>query len=234
MFEHPATAVSWATRTLSTLRGTAGVREVVGDMCAFGLVSVDCMGTGAVRKRTRFLTNSPHLAIRLNKRCTNSGSPRDRRHVHLLDGRAHGARIYPDALCDALCRGVRDQKTADSIVKDVNSIGATFPNSVSMLTTSRVTDLTPKRLNEHDTLRSSTFVKWGYTPRCPSKNRSQCQANDLCRSGGWTCGRLMGHTDPSWLRKKFVHRVLPISLQPPLRWKHSSICCDGLSTRSTL
>eukprot|EP00972_Heterocapsa_arctica_P096822 14283735-Heterocapsa_arctica.AAC.1 len=65
------------------------------------------MGPGAARKTTRFLTNSPHIAKDLDKKC-----PGDHRHVQLINGRAAAAHKYPVALCEAICRGAANQLRA--------------------------------------------------------------------------------------------------------------------------
>ena len=45
----------------------------------------------------------------LNKKCTGGHA-----HVLLVGGRAAGAQVYPQALCEAVCRGVRRQQQDDA------------------------------------------------------------------------------------------------------------------------
>eukprot|EP00972_Heterocapsa_arctica_P089594 13211468-Heterocapsa_arctica.AAC.1 len=69
-----------------------GVIATVAAQCQYGLTSVDEHGPGAARKTNRFLTNSPHIAKELGRRCSG-----DHRHVQLISGRAAAAQRYPTA-----------------------------------------------------------------------------------------------------------------------------------------
>ena len=80
-------------------------------MGAFGMTSSDEQGTGLVLKPTAFMTNSSKLASNLSKQCDNK-----HRHAILLDGRAKHAAIYLDALCDAICKGIREQVDHDELI----------------------------------------------------------------------------------------------------------------------
>ena len=51
-------------------------------------------------------------------------APCDHKHVNLVGGRAAGAAIYPDGLCQAICRGLAAQKQEDSTGR-VRSIAMT-------------------------------------------------------------------------------------------------------------
>ena len=89
-----------------------GVRVVRGDTCQFGMTST-IMGsegeTGPVLKPAGFLTSSWCIAEELTRRC-----PGDHRHAHLLGNRAKQAAVYPEGLCDAVCRGLVRQKEFDT------------------------------------------------------------------------------------------------------------------------
>lgn len=103
LHEHPLTAESWKLRVVQEMMALPGAVTVVADQCRFGLTAVDKDGPGLVKKPTRFVTNSAAVARRLDKRCAGG-----HRHVHLVSGRAAGARVYPRGLCDAVCQGLVD------------------------------------------------------------------------------------------------------------------------------
>ena len=78
----------------------------------------DEQGEGLVKKETCWVTNSPCIAQELDQVCTNVagtggvGQPTPQlwhRHVHLVNHRAHKARIYPPKLVAAILRGTREQ-----------------------------------------------------------------------------------------------------------------------------
>ena len=106
LFEHPASATSWSRPEMRSLSRLAGVVEVVGDQCMFGLTTRSA--TGKVRpakKRTKFMTNIPEVKDELGVKC-------DGRHEHqqLISGRAQKAEVYPQELCKAICRSVVNLK----------------------------------------------------------------------------------------------------------------------------
>ena len=84
-------------------------------MCRFGMTLRDQAGEGLVLKPTSFMTNSPCVAKELNKQCYNIGAPESQkhRHVRLQNGRPAKAAIYPEALCKAICQGIKRQMLAD-------------------------------------------------------------------------------------------------------------------------
>ena len=61
-----------------------------------------------MKKPTGFMSNSKFILEELDKKC-----PGDHKHVPLIAGRAAGAAIYPQALCEAICRGIAKQKKYD-------------------------------------------------------------------------------------------------------------------------
>ena len=63
---------------------------------------------GLVEKPTGFMTSSQFLLRESDKKC-----PGGFKHVPLMGGRAAAARVYPDMLCEAICRGVVQQKSHD-------------------------------------------------------------------------------------------------------------------------
>ena len=60
---------------------------------------------GFVKTPTRFMTSSKCIAKELDKKCDGGHS-----HVPSMAGRAAAAQAYPDMLCEAICRGVVNQK----------------------------------------------------------------------------------------------------------------------------
>ena len=100
LHEHPLTATSWRLPCVQEVMGMPQVMTVVADMCCFGMVARETDGTtGLVKKPTRWLTNCACIAACLSRRCS-----MDHQHVTLLGGKAKAAAIYPDKLCDEICR----------------------------------------------------------------------------------------------------------------------------------
>ena len=81
-----------------------GVDTTVGDQCAYGLVANDAEQQKVpIRKRTRFVSNSPEILEELSLRC-----PGHEVHANLWNHRERtkNAAIYPRGLCEAVCRGL--------------------------------------------------------------------------------------------------------------------------------
>ena len=64
---------------------------------------------GLVKKPTGSMTSSRCLVEELNQQCDGGHD-----HVPLMAGRAAAAQVYPEMLCDAICRGVVKQKNFES------------------------------------------------------------------------------------------------------------------------
>eukprot|EP00974_Lingulodinium_polyedra_P076611 7415301-Lingulodinium_polyedra.AAC.1 len=108
MFEHPATAQSFATAILNRLITRAHGTRVNFDFCCFGMTSEDEKGTGLVKKPTGIITNSAALAKELaTKKCRG-----DHRHVQLMGGRAAACQRYPDSFRKLVVRTVMQEKGA--------------------------------------------------------------------------------------------------------------------------
>ena len=90
LFEHPKTATSWKMAEVLKVANMSGVDIVRMDMCRFGMMSKDEEGPGLVMKPTSMMTNSPEVAKRLSKRCSNRECKEgeQHRHVKLINGRA--------------------------------------------------------------------------------------------------------------------------------------------------
>ena len=106
LHEHPASASSWSEPCMLDLRSAAGVSEVVGDQCRFGLLSPGEHGKpGPAKKPTRFLSSASSVLRELGKKCDGSHA-----HVRLVHGRAAAAAVYPRGLCLAILRGIAAQR----------------------------------------------------------------------------------------------------------------------------
>ena len=126
LHEHPEGAASWNLDFMQKLRRRTGIGEVTAHQCAFGLTSKDDLGEGLVLKPTRFLSNSAEVLQSLNRKCSNcqAGAVKHR-HVHLLNGRAAAAAVYPPGLIAAVLEGISKQITKDygvslNTVEDTN------------------------------------------------------------------------------------------------------------------
>ena len=83
------------------------------DQCQQGLWIKNKEGWLLAKKPTEILTNSPCVAQQLAGRRPGKHSHSDGRHASLFNGRAKKAQVYPDALCDAICRGIKEQIEQD-------------------------------------------------------------------------------------------------------------------------
>ena len=111
LHEHPWSARSWDLPCVERLLGHPSVGVTQGHMCRFLMTShVEKRGgeEGLVKKPTGFMSSSACLLRELDKKCTG-----DHAHVPLVGGRAAGAQVYPQALCEAICRGVAAEKRRD-------------------------------------------------------------------------------------------------------------------------
>ena len=102
LFEHPLTASSWEVGAVQQLQSEKGVLTSVFEMCQFGMCAEDAHGRGLVRKSTQILTNVDEVADYLSRRC-----PGGHRHVHLVEGRARAAAVYPERMCEAVVKAVQ-------------------------------------------------------------------------------------------------------------------------------
>ena len=106
---HPRSASSWKVDSIKQLVDSPMVVKAYANMCAFGIItSEDKERVAPVLKPTVFLANSTAVQIELSKKC-----PGCARHVHLVEGNARAAQVYPLALCRAVCRGIVDQALLD-------------------------------------------------------------------------------------------------------------------------
>jgi len=96
------------------------VYQVIGDMWCFSMSQDDELGEALIRKPTGFMTNAEMIATRLARRCDGG-----HRHIHLVNGRAKKAEVYPEDLCKEIIRGLRDQMEIDGRLNNT-SVGCVF------------------------------------------------------------------------------------------------------------
>eukprot|EP00973_Karenia_brevis_P012630 1713512-Karenia_brevis.AAC.1 len=113
LHEHPTGASSWQMPSIESVLRKHGVIRTKAHQCAYNLMSKDGEGVGLAYKPTSFMTNAPFIAEELQRRCTNTSGGVKHRHVQLVNGRARKAQEYPDQSCEAICRGIMNQKHHD-------------------------------------------------------------------------------------------------------------------------
>ena len=91
---------------MKKLMSKPGVLAIRGDMCQFKMQIPQSKEGEYCQKATQFLMNSPQIAAELSKTCRGGHE-----HTRLEGGnRTKLAQIYPDALCDAICRGAARER----------------------------------------------------------------------------------------------------------------------------
>jgi len=108
LHEHPWSAKSWALSEVQNVLQDPSVVCVRGDMCCFGMYQDVGGRVELVKKPTGFMTNARAIAEELGIHCDGQ-----HRHVHLLNGRAKRAEVYPDELCVRILRGLVSQMRID-------------------------------------------------------------------------------------------------------------------------
>ena len=125
LHEHPASADSWSEECVLELMNLPGVQKVRGPMCRWHMSAEDGEGRGYVRKETCWLTNSPQLAKVLEGECTNKDPSKEwHRHVHLTDGRAKGAQVYPPRLMHGVLKAIKRQLELDGGLNAVDAFAS--------------------------------------------------------------------------------------------------------------
>ena len=104
LFEHPSTSRAWSEECVQEVLQMPGVLKVTGDQCQFQLqVNPE---EDLNRKSTSFMTNSSCIARKLAVRCQGG-----HRHQPLVSGRAKKAEVYPEELCKAVVRGLKEENS---------------------------------------------------------------------------------------------------------------------------
>ena len=126
LHEHPFSADSWKEQSIDDLQKEKDVYFVKGPMCRWSMRAEGARGEGFVRKDTGWLTNSPALRDILEGGCSNKGKPvKDwHRHVHLINGRARAAQVYPPRLVRAILRGLKEQMRSDGALGEIGAVSA--------------------------------------------------------------------------------------------------------------
>jgi hypothetical protein len=119
--ERPAGASSWWEKEVVTIQQLTNVGATISHMCQYGMTATDVAGhIGHVFKPTTWMSPSIHMLAQLSKRCTRRGGGETHRHVHLINGWAASAAIYPPKLCLAILRGIRNTVMRESIIPELN------------------------------------------------------------------------------------------------------------------
>jgi hypothetical protein len=110
LHEHPERSKSWEMPEVIEFLLKPEVGSITCHMCAFGMTSEDKQGVDLVHKATRLMSSSEEILKRMNMRCSNELGGKQRRHVHLEQGRARQAQVYPRQFCIRVCEGIAAQK----------------------------------------------------------------------------------------------------------------------------
>ena len=115
--EHPERSKAWEMPEMIAFLLRPEVGSAVLHMCAFGMMSRDEIGESPVHKATRVMSSAEEVIKRVEKRCTNESCDKSQhhRHVHLVQGRARLAQVYPRSFGIAVCEGVAAQKRVESL-----------------------------------------------------------------------------------------------------------------------
>ena len=114
LFEHPITSRAWNEECVQRVLQLPGVQKVVGDQCQFQLqVNPE---EDLNRKTTGFMTNSASIAKRLAVRCVGEHA-----HQPLVSGRAKKAEVYPEELCRAVVRGLKEENSQCCVLAEFAS-----------------------------------------------------------------------------------------------------------------
>ena len=114
---------------------------------------------GLVKKPTGLMTSSRHIANELDRRCDGGHA-----HVKLMAGRAAGAQVNPDMLCEAIRRGVVKQKKFDNsntvatgklsyigpkiFVRHIYDLQGSSPNTVEQVLSTSLSEGTRKQTGD--------------------------------------------------------------------------------------
>ena len=113
--EHPERSRAWQMPEVIEFLMRPEVGSVICHMCAFGMTSEDKKGRGLVQKATRIMSSSEEILKRLDVKCSNKNGNEKHRHVHLEQGRAKQAQVYPRQFCKRVCEGIMAQKRKEEL-----------------------------------------------------------------------------------------------------------------------
>ena len=113
--EHPEKSSAWEMLELTEFLMHPEIGSVVLHMCGFGLVAEDKKVEALVEKGTRVMSSLGEVLKPVDRRCSSEVGQDPRRHVHLIQGRAGQAQVYPRLSGEQLCEGVAARKRFDSL-----------------------------------------------------------------------------------------------------------------------
>ena len=113
LHEHPSAARSWKEPAMQKLMKMQDAILTKAGQCQYGLIVEDMKGQALAKKPTEFLTNSPCIASQLRRTCEGTHTHLNHRHANLFGGVAKFAQVYPPALCEAICCGLKEQVDLD-------------------------------------------------------------------------------------------------------------------------
>ena len=79
-------------------------------MRAYGMTAEDEQGEGLIKNGARITSSSEEVLKRIERRCSNEYHDDRHRHVHLVQGRAKAAQVYPRELGICIAEGIAAQK----------------------------------------------------------------------------------------------------------------------------
>jgi len=119
LHENPDGARSWSRRPMTEIVQDARVQRITGDQCQYGQESFK---GDPVKKPTGWLSNSPEILKKLEKRCRGRRGectrPRGGRHASASGRVAREAAVYPFQLCRTILEGCRNQLRKDGKLHD--------------------------------------------------------------------------------------------------------------------
>ena len=113
--EHPSASTAWKTKDMVEFMMKYDIDVTTIHMCAYGMTSIDERGEGLVKKPTKLMSSSPEVLKKVAARCSNETGGKQHRHVHLVQGRAKMAQVYPRELGMIICMGIAAQKKLDGL-----------------------------------------------------------------------------------------------------------------------
>ena len=113
--KHPERSRAWDMPEVKEFLLRPKVDSVVLHMCAFGMTAQDEQCKGLVQKATRVMSSSDKIIKQVGLQCFNRGGGAHHRHVHLIQGRAKYAQVYPRMFGERLCEGIAAQKRLDAL-----------------------------------------------------------------------------------------------------------------------
>lgn len=106
---HPFSAASWNQQGMMALVGMECAIKTRAHLCRHGRTQLPHEGSQLVRKPDGFLIDSLAAVVESIKRCDEA-----HQHATLEEGKARHVQIYPQELCNEICRGLKHQREMDA------------------------------------------------------------------------------------------------------------------------